>query len=151
MYVETIGLAWAAVPLYWFNAMDGRGPHDLETSIGEHQQLMRWYADRSIPVELNEPHHGGMREARVTLEAIQNLESRSTDAGQPDPLSDATTLAGAVKIGILDAPQLKGNPFARGRIVTRIDARGACVAVDPLEGGPLSEEERISHLRGVSE
>ena len=30
MYVETINIAWAAVPLFWFNAMDGRGPHDLE-------------------------------------------------------------------------------------------------------------------------
>ena len=30
MYVETINTAWAAVPLFWFNAMDGRGPHDLE-------------------------------------------------------------------------------------------------------------------------
>ncbi len=30
MYVETINIAWAAVPLFWFNQMDGRGPHDLE-------------------------------------------------------------------------------------------------------------------------
>ena len=37
MYVATLRLAWAAVPLFWFNAMDGRGPHDLETSLREHQ------------------------------------------------------------------------------------------------------------------
>jgi hypothetical protein len=63
MYVETIHIAWAAVPLFWFNAMDGRGPHDLESSIREHQQLMTWYGERGIPVELNEPHHWGMRDA----------------------------------------------------------------------------------------
>ncbi len=63
MYVETINIAWAAVPLFWFNAMDGRGPHDLERSIGEHQALMAWYARRQIPVELNESHHWGMRDA----------------------------------------------------------------------------------------
>ena len=63
MYVETINIAWAAVPLFWFNAMDGRGPHDLESSIREHQKLMAWYGSRSIPVELNEPHHWGMRDA----------------------------------------------------------------------------------------
>ena len=45
MYVETINIAWAAVPLFWFNAMDGRGPHDLESSIREHQELMAWYGD----------------------------------------------------------------------------------------------------------
>ena len=63
MYVETINIAWAAVPLFWFNAMDGRGPHDLESSIREHQQLMAWYGAHDIPVELNEPHHWGMRDA----------------------------------------------------------------------------------------
>jgi methylmalonyl-CoA mutase cobalamin-binding subunit len=63
MYVETIHIAWAAVPLFWFNQMDGRGPWDLEGSIREHQQVMAWYGARGIPVELNEPHHWGMRDA----------------------------------------------------------------------------------------
>ena len=49
MYVETINIAWAAVPLFWFNAMDGRGPHALESSIREHQQLMAWYGARGYP------------------------------------------------------------------------------------------------------
>ncbi|MBN2043645.1 MAG: cobalamin-dependent protein [Anaerolineales bacterium] len=63
MYVETINIAWAAVPLFWFNRMDGRGPWDLEGSIREHQQLMAWYGERNIPVEANEAHHWGMRDA----------------------------------------------------------------------------------------
>ncbi len=60
---ETIHNAWCAIPLYWFNQMDGRGPWDLEGSIREHQQVMAWYGARNIPVELNEPHHWGMRDA----------------------------------------------------------------------------------------
>jgi len=63
MYVETIHIAWAAIPLFWFNRMDGRGPWDLEGSIREHQKLMAWYGERDIPVEVNEPHHWGMRDA----------------------------------------------------------------------------------------
>ncbi len=63
MYVETINIAWAAIPLFWFNQMDGRGPWDLEGSLREHQQVMAWYGGRNIPVELNEPHHWGMRDA----------------------------------------------------------------------------------------
>ncbi len=63
MYVETINIAWCAIPLYWFNLMDGRGPWDLEGSIREHQQVMAFYSQRDIPVELNEPHHWGMRDA----------------------------------------------------------------------------------------
>ena len=63
MYVETINNAWCAIPLFWFNQMDGRGPWDLEGSIREHQSVMKWYGEHHIPVELNEPHHWGMRDA----------------------------------------------------------------------------------------
>ena len=63
MYVDTINIAWCAIPLFWFNQMDGRGPWELEGSIREHQQVMAWYGSRGIPVELNEPHHWGMRDA----------------------------------------------------------------------------------------
>jgi methylmalonyl-CoA mutase cobalamin-binding subunit len=63
MYVETIHNAWCAVPLFWFNQMDGRGPWDLEGSIREHQSVMKWYGEQNLPVELNEPHHWGMRDA----------------------------------------------------------------------------------------
>ena len=63
MYIDTIQNAWCAIPLFWFNRMDGRGPWDLAGSIGEHQQVMAWYGERGIPVELNEPHHWGMRDA----------------------------------------------------------------------------------------
>jgi hypothetical protein len=35
----------------------------LEGSIREHQSVMKWYGEHNIPVELNEPHHWGMRDA----------------------------------------------------------------------------------------
>ena len=63
MYMRTINNAWCAIPLFWFNRMDGRGPWDLEGSIRAHQQVMTWYGEHNIPVELNEPHHWGMRDA----------------------------------------------------------------------------------------
>jgi methylmalonyl-CoA mutase cobalamin-binding subunit len=63
MYVETIRTAFCAIPIFWFNQMDGRGPWDLEGSIREHQKVMAWYGERGIPVELNEPHHWGLRDA----------------------------------------------------------------------------------------
>jgi len=63
MYMETINNAWCAIPLFWFNKMDGRGPWELKTSIQQHQEVMAWYGERGVPVELNEPHHWGMRDA----------------------------------------------------------------------------------------
>ncbi|MGD2178799.1 MAG: cobalamin-dependent protein [Anaerolineae bacterium] len=296
MYVETIDIAWCAIPLFWFNQMDGRGPLDLESSIRAHQEVMAWYGKRGIPVELNEPHHWGMRgapdviyvvstylsaynarafgvrdyvaqmmlnsppglsdamdlakmlaclemtaslegpefriwrqtrtgllsypldpdaarahlaasvylqmtlkphivhvvghteahhaatakdvieacklarraienalrgqpdmttdpaiqrrkeelrrEARVTLDAIRRL----APSGTSDPLTDPATLTHAVTNGVLDAPHLKNNPFALGQTTVRIDARGACIAVDPDTEAPLSEQERIDNL-----
>ena len=295
MYVETIHNAWSAIPLLWFNQMDGRGPWDLEGSIREHQKLMTWYGERSIPVEVNEPHHWGMRDApdvifvvaaylsaynarsfgvkdyiaqmmfnsppgltdamdlakmlailkmiqpqedpdfriwrqtrtgllsypvdvdaarahlassvylqmalrphilhvvgyteadhaataadviescklawrsvknalggpdmtqddsiqnrvaelteetQITLETIREL----AQSGVTDPLTDATTLTQAVQTGILDAPQLKNNPFGRGQIVTRINSSGACIAIEPTTGSPLNESDRIANL-----
>jgi methylmalonyl-CoA mutase cobalamin-binding subunit len=291
MYVDTINIAWCAIPLFWFNQMDGRGPWDLEGSIREHQRVMTWYGEHDIPVELNEPHHWGMRdapdvvyvvaaylsaynarafgvrdyiaqfmfnsppglsdamdlakmltildlieplsgpnfhiwrqtrtgllsypldadaarahlaasvylqmalrphiihvvgyveahhaatakdviascklarraidnalrgapvmtadphiqmrreellaEAEVNLQAIQSLGK----ASQSDPLTDPVTLTRAVSLGLLDAPQLKNNPFARGQVMTRI-VNGACLAVDVV-GQPLPEADRV--------
>lgn len=296
MYVERINIAWCAIPIFWFNRMDGRGPWDLEGSIREHQKVMAWYGERDIPVELNEPHHWALRdapdiifvvagylsaynarafcvgdyiaqlmfnsppglsdamdlarilavldlikplagpdfriwrqtrtgllsypldpdaarshlaasvylqmairphivhvvahteahhaatadevieacklarhaikcalrgapdmsqdpavgarreelvrEAHVTLEAIRNLAG----PGVNDPLTDPVTLARAVTSGILDAPHLRNNRFARGQIATRMDERGACVAADATNRQALSEEERIARL-----
>jgi methylmalonyl-CoA mutase cobalamin-binding subunit len=298
MYVDAINIAWAAVPLFWFNAMDGRGPHDLESSIRLHQELMAWYGHRGIPVELNEPHHWGMRDApdvvfvvaaylsahnaracgvrdyiaqfmfnsppglsdamdlakmlaclrlieplagedfRIYRQARVGLLSHPLDpeaarghlaaatylqmalkphiihvvghteadhaataedvvaackvarravenalAGAPDmletarvqeraaqlaaearlaldaicdlagpqvadPLTDPATLSRAVTSGILDAPQLRNNRFGRGEVVTRIDGRGACVAVD-RDGRELTETKRLALRRSL--
>lgn len=63
MLLGSIGNAWAAIPLSWYNELDGRGSRPIETSIAEAQQLIRWHAERGVPVEINEPHHWGLRDA----------------------------------------------------------------------------------------
>ncbi len=70
LYVDTIHTAWCAIPLFWFNRMDGRGPWDLEGSVRQHQAVMAWYAEQDIPVELNEAHHWGMRDAPDVLYVV---------------------------------------------------------------------------------
>jgi hypothetical protein len=81
-------------------------------------------------------------EARNTLDAIRSLAGSQVK----DALTDPATLTKAVTAGIMDAPQLRNNPFARGEIVTRIDKRGACIAVDQNGGEKISEEQRIARL-----
>jgi methylmalonyl-CoA mutase cobalamin-binding subunit len=123
MYVETIHIAWCAIPLFWFNQMDGRGPWDLEGSIREHQKVMNWYGRRDIPVELNEPHHWGMRDAPdVIFVASAYLSAYNARAAgvhdyiaqlmfnSPPGLSDAMDLAKMLAVLEIIAP-LEGSKF----------------------------------------
>lgn len=70
LLMETIDNAWTAIPLYWYNEMDGRGRRTIETSLHEAQQLIKWHADRNIPVEINEPHHWGLRDAHDVMPVV---------------------------------------------------------------------------------
>lgn len=123
MVTGTIHNAWCAIPLYWFNQMDGRGPWDLAGSIAEHQRVMAWYGERGIPVELNEPHHWGMRDAPdVVYAASAYLAAYNAKAAgvrdyiaqlmfnSPSGLSDAMDLAKMLAILEMIAP-LAGPDF----------------------------------------
>jgi methylmalonyl-CoA mutase cobalamin-binding subunit len=67
MSIRTIHNAWAAIPLCWYNVMDGRSGVPLRESIQQKQEAMRWYAARGIPVEVNEAHQWSLREAHDSL------------------------------------------------------------------------------------
>ncbi|NNG67406.1 cobalamin-dependent protein [Caldanaerobacter subterraneus] len=70
MLLRTIKNAWAAIPLSWYNVLDGRGPRDVRTSIRENQQLMKWHAERGVPVEVNEAHHWSLRDAHDVIGVV---------------------------------------------------------------------------------
>jgi len=123
MYTETIHNAWCAIPLFWFNKMDGRGPWDLEGSIREHQKVMQWYGEHNIPVELNEAHHWGMRDAPdvicVVSAYLAAYNARAFDVkdyiaqlmfNSPPGLSDAMDLAKMAAMLRLIEP-LRGPDF----------------------------------------
>lgn len=59
--LRTINNAWCAVPLFWYNELDNRSQRDLVSSIAENQSVMRWHAERGVPVEVNESHHWSLR------------------------------------------------------------------------------------------
>ena len=70
LLVDTINNAWCAVPLCWYNELDGRGTRTLEVSIKEAQELMKWHSLRNIPIEVNEPHHWGLRDAPDVISVV---------------------------------------------------------------------------------
>ncbi|MFW9821119.1 MAG: methionine synthase, partial [Candidatus Thorarchaeota archaeon] len=63
LFRATIKNAWAAIPIFWFNQMDGRGPLSLKESIKEHLEAIKWHGERNIPVEINDAHHWSLRDA----------------------------------------------------------------------------------------
>lgn len=291
---KTIANAWAAIPLCWYSALDGRSKRVPEEAIRENQAAMKWHAVRDIPVEVNEAHHWALRdshdvtsvvmaylaaynarkmgvshyvaqymfntpagispemdlakiqaqiemveslhgpeffslrqvragllhlsphlsrakgqlaastvvalavaphiihvvgfcegdhaatadeviesceivngvlrnchaampgligsaavhkrkrellaEAELLLEAISGLRE-----GNEDPYSSPRVIAKAIALGLLDAPHLRGNPYALGGLCTRV-VDGAVVCVDPATGEPVSEQRRLENL-----
>jgi hypothetical protein len=67
LQAETINNAWAAIPLCWYNRMDGRSARKPIEAIRENIDVIRWYAERRIPVEINEAHQWSLRGAHDAL------------------------------------------------------------------------------------
>jgi len=55
--------AHQAVPLYWFNELDGRGPAVVYDSIIEHFEVVKKLAAHNLPVEMNDPNQWSSRGA----------------------------------------------------------------------------------------
>ncbi|HUW15234.1 MAG TPA: glutamate mutase L, partial [Anaerolineae bacterium] len=54
-------MPFPAVPLFFYNELDGRGPISIRDSLDEHFEVMRWWAKRNKAVEINDPHQWQLR------------------------------------------------------------------------------------------
>jgi hypothetical protein len=63
LFHSTISNAWAAIPIFWYSQLDGRGPLPIQDAIQEHFSAIKWHSDHGIPVEINDPHQWGLRSA----------------------------------------------------------------------------------------
>lgn len=70
MLKNTIDNAWAAIPLSWYNELDGRSSRTLEESMKESFEVIKWHAENNIPVEINEPHHWGLRDSHDVIPVV---------------------------------------------------------------------------------
>jgi hypothetical protein len=75
MLLDTIQNAWCAVPLCWYNELDGRGERTLCESIEDAQRLIAFHGARGVPVEVNEPHHWGLRDAHDAISVAMSYIS----------------------------------------------------------------------------
>ncbi|MBC7122771.1 MAG: cobalamin B12-binding domain-containing protein [Pseudothermotoga sp.] len=99
---------------------------------------------RSFPDPLADPWIKGEKE-RIKEEALQIIDAiKSIGGGSDEELLNPEILFEAVKIGILDAPALKGFSVAKGEVKTAI-VDGQCRCVDE-NGRVMTEKERLAKI-----
>jgi uncharacterized protein (TIGR01319 family) len=54
-------MPFPAVPIFFYNELDGRGPISIRDGFDEHFEVMRWWAARDKAVEINDPHQWQLR------------------------------------------------------------------------------------------
>lgn len=59
--------AHQAIPLFWFDELDGRGDMSVPEAIREHLQAVAYLAQKGIPVEMNDPNQWASRYVHDTL------------------------------------------------------------------------------------
>lgn len=91
-----------------------------------------------------------LREASVILDAIVELSRMMGKSQGKDPFTNPEVLAEAIRVGILDAPHLKGNPYAAGKLETRC-IEGGIDAWCKKEERRILENERLSGFIKCSE
>ncbi|HHY93595.1 MAG TPA: hypothetical protein GX513_01100 [Firmicutes bacterium] len=61
IFEETLHMPFPAVPIFFYNELDGRGPISIRDSFEEHFRVMRWWASLGKPLEINDPHQWQLR------------------------------------------------------------------------------------------
>jgi hypothetical protein len=103
------------------------------------KNVLDGFPDFTLDPEVKKRKEELIEEAILLIEGIKKLGN-----SKEDPLTSPSVLKKAVEIGLLDAPDLKGNKYARGEVKTKI-IEGKCVAVDE-NGNILKEKERIKRI-----
>lgn len=63
MLEDSIDIAWHALSLWWFCAIDGRGPNSVMENLRQHAATLQYAASTGKPFEPNVPHHFAFRGA----------------------------------------------------------------------------------------
>ena len=61
IFEETLHMAFPAVPIFFYNVLDGRGPLAIHDGFADHFNVMKWWASIGKPLEINDPHQWQLR------------------------------------------------------------------------------------------
>lgn len=72
-FEEAFNMPFPAVPIFFYNQLDGRGPLPVREGIDEHFDVMRWWASINKPLEINDPHQWQLRNCSDEMYALDHV------------------------------------------------------------------------------
>jgi len=73
LWEEHLNMAFPAVPIFFYNELDGRGPISIRDSFAEHYDTIRFWAEQGKPLEINDPHQWGLRYASDDMQVTDHV------------------------------------------------------------------------------
>ena len=73
LWHEYLNSCFPAVPIFFYNELDGRGPISIRDSVTEHYDTIRWWAAQGKPLEINDPHQWGLRYASDDMQVTDHV------------------------------------------------------------------------------
>ncbi len=73
LWEEHLNSCFPAVPIFFYNELDGRGPISIRDSFDEHFQTIEYWAKVGKPCEINDPHQWGLRYASDDMQVTDHI------------------------------------------------------------------------------
>jgi uncharacterized protein (TIGR01319 family) len=73
LWEKHLNMCFPAVPIFFYNELDGRGPISIRDSFTEHYNTIRWWAEQGKPLEINDPHQWGLRYASDDMQVTDHV------------------------------------------------------------------------------
>jgi uncharacterized protein (TIGR01319 family) len=73
LWEEHLNIAFPAVPIFYYNELDGRGPISIRDSFDEHFRTIEYWAEVGKPLEINDPHQWGLRYASDDMQVTDHV------------------------------------------------------------------------------
>jgi uncharacterized protein (TIGR01319 family) len=73
LWQEHLNSCFPAVPIFFYNQMDGRGPISIRDSFREHFDTIRYWVSVDKPCEINDPHQWGLRYASDDMQVTDHV------------------------------------------------------------------------------
>jgi len=73
LWEDNLNMCFPAIPIFFYNELDGRGPISIRDSFDEHFSTIEYWAERGKPVEINDPHQWGLRYASDDMQVTDHV------------------------------------------------------------------------------